>query len=438
MPLKKPISLLLCFIAASVSPLALAASFDCQQASRRLDQMICANAELSKADSDLAAVYQQALQHVSDKTALKQAQRAWLKTRDACQESACLLQAYQARISALQKAASASAVKNASSVGNAAQAAVGTYPVWISPDLGVKSLAPADIEAALARKFWDNPVYQREFPQQTAYLKAHQNDAELPVNCLAVTTLIQKKKILNDGYNIQTNGLNDVFDADLFLPKIQADCQAIRLLAKAKPATKSAISDFIFTNKLFNYLPIMTIPDIGWCSNGTGRLNYQLGTQNYRAFKSSDKTLSWDKYLNLSDKKLWKEAKFITITPYQATFSLGNQSLNNGSDTFNFYLIAKGDFNGDGQQEILLEVTSTTGYYTNESEDKPIFFGNLFLLTRQQSGVVLEILYPERYGFIEKIKCGAGEVCAIDKNTVTPMGYLNNRVMCNAHLDWLL
>jgi glucose/arabinose dehydrogenase len=76
-----------------------AASFDCKRARGQVETAICADAGLSALDEQLAAAYARALQASPGE---KAAQLAWLRTRNACADAACLRQAYGARIAELQ------------------------------------------------------------------------------------------------------------------------------------------------------------------------------------------------------------------------------------------------------------------------------------------------------------------------------------------------
>ena len=83
-----------------------AASFDCSKASTAVEGSICANPTLSALDKKLADVYRQVRSASSDTGALRQAQLAWMKTRNACGANVqCLEQSYRQRISELQPSA---------------------------------------------------------------------------------------------------------------------------------------------------------------------------------------------------------------------------------------------------------------------------------------------------------------------------------------------
>lgn len=75
-----------------------AASFDCKKATGKVERRVCANPELSQLDAQLARAYDQALKNAKDPTALKTAQRQWLKDRNNCAEDACIRQTYQHRL----------------------------------------------------------------------------------------------------------------------------------------------------------------------------------------------------------------------------------------------------------------------------------------------------------------------------------------------------
>lgn len=79
-----------------------AASFDCSKASTSIEKTLCADAALSDLDELLLQHYKKAQVHAATPDALKDQQKAWLKTvRDACTDAKCLKRAYKARIGEL-------------------------------------------------------------------------------------------------------------------------------------------------------------------------------------------------------------------------------------------------------------------------------------------------------------------------------------------------
>ncbi len=87
----------------------LAASFDCSKAATRQEQLICADAELSRLDSELGQRYAEARRSADDPAALRRAQREWLVQRNRCGDSDCLAAAYRERIAALSASADGAA-----------------------------------------------------------------------------------------------------------------------------------------------------------------------------------------------------------------------------------------------------------------------------------------------------------------------------------------
>lgn len=79
-----------------------AASFDCKLARSKAETMICTDAGLSKLDEQLGLAYARSLKTAIDPQTEKAKQLAWLKTRNACADAACLHDAYTTRIAALQ------------------------------------------------------------------------------------------------------------------------------------------------------------------------------------------------------------------------------------------------------------------------------------------------------------------------------------------------
>src|SRR5688572_27435881 len=80
-------------------PAAEAQSFDCRKAATAVEKMICADAGLSALDEQMANAFAMARDYF-DLNAISQAE--WLKTvRNRCASTACLKDAYEARISHL-------------------------------------------------------------------------------------------------------------------------------------------------------------------------------------------------------------------------------------------------------------------------------------------------------------------------------------------------
>lgn len=85
-----------------------AASFDCAKAQTAIEKRVCSDATLSRLDEQLADAYRSAQRRAESRTALRDAQRRWLKQRrDVCTDTACLRAAYLARIEALLDEATA-------------------------------------------------------------------------------------------------------------------------------------------------------------------------------------------------------------------------------------------------------------------------------------------------------------------------------------------
>lgn len=85
----------------NLAPATFAASFDCSKAQSTVEKMICADAELSRLDDDMTTRYNEALNVQSRSGELRQAQRQWIRERNACLDLPCLKQAYIGRLSTL-------------------------------------------------------------------------------------------------------------------------------------------------------------------------------------------------------------------------------------------------------------------------------------------------------------------------------------------------
>jgi len=81
---------------------ACAASFDCTKAGTKVEKMICADAELSKLDDQLGAVYSEVVQKYPDRASnFHISQREWLKERNRCKTTDCLRAVYRKKITQL-------------------------------------------------------------------------------------------------------------------------------------------------------------------------------------------------------------------------------------------------------------------------------------------------------------------------------------------------
>lgn len=72
-------------------------SYDCAKAGTKVELMICHNAELAKADAEMAPLYAAALESAEDKRAFKNESMEWLRQRDLCQDENCLAILYRSR-----------------------------------------------------------------------------------------------------------------------------------------------------------------------------------------------------------------------------------------------------------------------------------------------------------------------------------------------------
>ena len=77
-------------------------SYDCKKAATKIEKMICADAELSKLDQELAVVYKTAMQDTQQSSLILKTQKQWFKQRNRCVDAACVKQAYLKRLQKLK------------------------------------------------------------------------------------------------------------------------------------------------------------------------------------------------------------------------------------------------------------------------------------------------------------------------------------------------
>ena len=79
-----------------------AASFDCTRATQPIEKQICSSERLSALDDAMAAEYTRVQHFHPDPDRLRTEQRIWLRTRNACPDDGCRIDAYEIRIDALK------------------------------------------------------------------------------------------------------------------------------------------------------------------------------------------------------------------------------------------------------------------------------------------------------------------------------------------------
>lgn len=80
----------------------LKASFDCKKASTKTEIMICSDPALAQKDIEMGVAFKQAVAASGDNGAgIKKGQKAWMKERNKCGDTPCLLQSYQEQIDEL-------------------------------------------------------------------------------------------------------------------------------------------------------------------------------------------------------------------------------------------------------------------------------------------------------------------------------------------------
>lgn len=84
-------------------PTIAAPSFDCSKASNNVERMICGNERLSDLDRNLGSQFRELRGRSSNPDGLRREQNQWIRERNRCGDEECIEQAYDRRISAIQK-----------------------------------------------------------------------------------------------------------------------------------------------------------------------------------------------------------------------------------------------------------------------------------------------------------------------------------------------
>ena len=81
-------------------------SFDCGEASSAAEKMVCGDVGVADADARMMAMYKVAMECAADKLEVRSTQRSWLKRRDGCANTTCMLATYSERIAELERTCS--------------------------------------------------------------------------------------------------------------------------------------------------------------------------------------------------------------------------------------------------------------------------------------------------------------------------------------------
>ena len=127
-----------------------AASFDCAKAGTPVERMICSDPGVSALDQRLADAYKAASARDAH---VKESQREWLaNTRNRCGTTACLSEAYGARLDALKKDGPACTVTATQLVGN-----------WLNVDENTESFEEADFTSEKGEQGFVSFVHHAPF-----------------------------------------------------------------------------------------------------------------------------------------------------------------------------------------------------------------------------------------------------------------------------------
>jgi hypothetical protein len=214
----------------------------------------------------------------------------------------------------------------------------GPYPVWWSPALELESLDA--IDARLERAIWPGD------PEGLPLAKTEgETRKEVPAfNC------IELERWVGEGYSgIGSNG----FGLQLYN---QALCRAIEMMRRAEPAERSLLRDFVLNDDAIHVLPALvnvTPPCELWCRQGLAnkrRIPFSRFQPIIRLRVVSDEEM-----------KIWTIEWIVILT-----------------------ILARGDFNGDGLDDLLVFANSggTVGTWSG---------ANAFLLSRDAPGAILTV-----------------------------------------------
>jgi hypothetical protein len=218
------------------------------------------------------------------------------------------------------------------------------YPVWWSAELELDSLDR--VEARLRRDLW------LDFPEGLKLYKA-QGTGHVTAQARNCNSL---RKLSQEGYY----GSNS---SDIGVQHYHRSvCRAIALLGQAKPARTSHLRGFVLNAEAVRYLPAL--------------VNLQPSCHSIcQAYFKNKRGVPLTDFEDIERVEVTNEDKLIVWTPgWRVKMSL----------------IARGDFNSDGLDDILLVSHGGATEGTMRGAD-------LYVLTRDGPGVVLQVLNAQEH-----------------------------------------
>ncbi len=232
-------------------------------------------------------------------------------------------------------------------------AADGPYPVWWSAELELDSLD--HVEARLRRDLWP------DFPEGMKLYKA-QGAGHVTVQARNGNSL---RKLSQEGYYGSNSSDIGVQNYHLSV------CRAIALLGQAQPAHTSHLRDFMLNTEAVRYLPPL--------------VNLQASChQVCQAYFANRRRVPLTEFEDIERIEVANEDSLIVWT-------LGWR--------VKMSLIARGDFNSDGMDDILLVSHGGATEGTMRGAD-------LYVLTRDGPGVVLQVLNAQEHLCPDYTGCG--------------------------------
>ena len=255
--------------------------------------------------------------------------------------------------------------------------AEGPYPAWWAPELGLESLDEIDAKLAepcpegkraVFHKFGHHMVGEGE----TAYLGEWGSlDAQPIDNCLAYL------KWTDQGYRFE----NSDEDSYWVYRLKAAYCLALRAMKPASPAATSYLRDFGFTQDVLDYLPALL--DAAGCKFLRAEL------------LANRDGVPWSQFVHPAFGPPKHFVNLVVRDPEHFVYEAWSSSeMTEKYDEDAFSIIGRGDFNGDGLDDLLVR-RDFLGFFRGKPRGLPTTV--LFLLTRDRRGAVLRVIDAHGY-----------------------------------------
>ncbi len=272
----------------------------------------------------------------------------------------------------------------------AALSAEGPYPVKLNPRLGLESADTAAIDARLGGPLWPDwpegwglDLYKFS---RDPWFSGNTPFEDLVIDQALATNCIELKALTEAGYLGRYRNDRGVQQGLL------KECEAIEMLRRVRPARISYVRDFVMSANAVDVLPVM--------------LDQPFGRQLCDEYAANQQGVPWSAFYRSVEVDVRDDYTIEVMAETQGPKMDDPMMISLGDQTW-VKVMAWGDFNEDGVEDLLL-LSRSTSVEWHGPERKPFFarttWDEMYVVTRDAPGAVMRVINEERYLTPERLR----------------------------------